>query len=571
MAPRLAVTIGQHSSQGRKPGNQDFYGALIPTEPALSLKGIAVALADGISSSDVSGEASSAVVRSFLTDYYCTSDSWSVKTSAQRVIAAINSWLYAKTRRGPHRYDPDRGYVCTLSLLILKAGLAHIFHIGDSRIHRVSGRTLEQITADHRVMEGAGRSYLGRALGITAHAELDYHTLPIEPGDVFVLTTDGVHDHLPPERIAAQIAATPDDLDHAARLLVDEAFAAGSPDNLTIQIVRIDAVPLGDATDLLEQPDLPPAPPLEPGGSLDGYRVLRTLHRSHRSHLHLVADAGGALAVLKAPSIDLGADAAALKRFRMEEWIARRITSPHVVRAHPPTGRRTHLYLVLDYIEGQTLAQWMRDHPSPSLEAVRGIVEQVARGLLAFHRRDMVHQDLRPENVMIDAAGTVTIIDLGSTKVAGVTEMRPGDPAQERLGTAQFTAPECLLGEDATEGSDLYSLGVIAYQMLTGALPYGADAPRLQTRAQLRRLHYRPARDRRPDLPPWVDAALRRAVHPAPGKRYAVGSEFMQDLRVPNPDLVARRTPWVERDPVLFWKALSLLLGTAVLGLLAIR
>src|SRR5689334_18230810 len=89
----LRITIGAHSDKGQKPGNQDFHGALIPDEPALSLKGIAVAIADGISSSDVSHIASESAVKSFLTDYYCTPDAWSVKTSARRVIAATNSWL----------------------------------------------------------------------------------------------------------------------------------------------------------------------------------------------------------------------------------------------------------------------------------------------------------------------------------------------------------------------------------------------------------------------------------------------------------------------------------------------
>jgi serine/threonine protein phosphatase PrpC len=95
MPSQLAISIGQHSDKGRKEANQDFHGALIPEEPLLGLKGIAVVLADGISTSDVSAIASESAVKSFLTDYYCTSDSWSVKTSAHRVIAATNSWLHA--------------------------------------------------------------------------------------------------------------------------------------------------------------------------------------------------------------------------------------------------------------------------------------------------------------------------------------------------------------------------------------------------------------------------------------------------------------------------------------------
>src|ERR1051325_9781614 len=137
MPRQLQISIGQCSDKGCKEINQDFHGALIPDEPLLGTKGIAVVLADGISSSSVSQEASESAVKSFLTDYYCTSESWSVKTSAQRVIAATNSWLYAQTRRSQHVYNKDKGYVCNVSAMVIKANLAHLFHVGDSRIYRV--------------------------------------------------------------------------------------------------------------------------------------------------------------------------------------------------------------------------------------------------------------------------------------------------------------------------------------------------------------------------------------------------------------------------------------------------
>src|SRR6266853_5066070 len=105
MPRELQISVGQHSDKGRKPANQDFHGVLIPKEPLLSLKGIAIVLADGISSSNVSQIASESTVKGFLSDYYCTPDSWSVKTSAQRVIAATNSWLHAQTRRSQYVYD----------------------------------------------------------------------------------------------------------------------------------------------------------------------------------------------------------------------------------------------------------------------------------------------------------------------------------------------------------------------------------------------------------------------------------------------------------------------------------
>lgn len=561
----LTITIGQYSDKGRKAANQDFHGALIPDEPARSLKGIAIAIADGISSSPVSREAAESAVKSFLTDYYCTSDAWSVKTAAHRVIAAANSWLHAQTRRSRVE-DRDRGYVCTLSVMVLKAATAHIFHIGDARVSRVSGNSLEALTEEHRVVVSSEEIYLGRALGMAPEIEIDYQAVPLAPGDVFMLATDGVGEHVGARFVTETIRANAADLDRAAQLVAEEAYRLGSPDNLTVQIVRIDSVPDGSAIDFVGGATNLPLPPLlEPRMLFDGYRVVRELHASSRSHLYLAEDADdGSVVVLKIPSIDLRDDPTYLKRFMMEEWVARRIDSAHVLKPCRPTRRRNYLYVAFEFIEGQTLTQWMIDHSAPKLETVRGIVAQIARGLQAFHRRDMLHRDLRPDNVMIDRTGTVKLIDFGAARVAGVTEAAP--PAvNEILGTVQYTAPEYLLGEEATTSSDIYSLGVITYQMLTGRLPYGTAMAAARSRAAQLKVRYVSARHGTRGIPDWIDGMLKKAVSADPARRYWELSEFVHDLHNPNRALADQPTPLIERNPLVFWKALAAILGAALL------
>ena len=571
MPRELQISVGQHSDKGRKQTNQDFHGALIPGEPLLSLKGIAIVLADGISSSNVSQVASKSAVKSFLTDYYCTSESWSVKTSAQRVLAATNSWLHSQTRRSQYSYDKDKGYVCTLSAIVIKSTTAHIFHVGDCRIYRLAGNALEQLTEDHRLVVSSEQNYLSRALGINPQIEIDYQAVQVERGDVFLLATDGVYEHVSPRLVVNAVNDNPQELDRAATIIVGEAFERGSPDNLTVQIVRIDEVPDGEASDILGHSlELPLPPLLEARAVFDGYRIVRELHGSSRSHIYLAVDTEtDALVAIKIPSIDLRDDPAYLKRLMMEEWVARRIDSPHVLKACLPARKRNYLYVVTEFVEGQTLTQWMIDHPKPELEKVRGIVEQIAKGLRAFHRKEMLHQDVRPDNIMIDKTGTAKIIDFGSTKIAGVAEAAPPDRHNDILGTAQYTAPEYFLGDSGSARSDMFSLGVISYQMLTGKLPYGSQIAKARTKSQFSKLRYNSARSDNPDIPAWVDGALQRAVHPDPYKRYESLSEYTFDLRHPNGKYQnSSAPPLIERNPLLFWKGLAAVLVCIILILL---
>jgi serine/threonine protein phosphatase PrpC len=566
MTRQLRIALGQHSERGRKEVNQDFHGACIPAEPMLSAKGVAIALADGISSSSVSGAASQAAVRGFLEDYYCTSAAWSVKKSAQRVLMAVNAWLYSQTRQSPYRYERDHGYVCTFSALVLKAGTAHLFHAGDTRIYRLRDGALEQLTQDHRLWVSQETSYLSRALGIQPHLEMDYQAQRLETGDVFVIATDGIHEFASARFIANAVADHAADLDAAARAMAAEALDRGSGDNLSAIVIRVDELPEADANEILKQrADVPFPPLLAPRMVLDGWRIVRELHSGSRSQVFLAEDEEtGAIAALKVLSTEMRADAAHLERFLMEDWVAQRISHPNVIAATGRARKRNYLYTLSEYFEGQTLHQWMIDNPKPPVETVRRIVEQIASGLTAFHRLEMLHQDLRPGNVMIDAARTVKIIDFGSTRVAGIAETI-APVGLELLGTVQYMAPEYFLGEAGTAASDNFSLGVIAYQLLSGRLPFGAEVSRARTRAAQRRLRYDSVLADDREIPAWLDEVLRRATHPDPLRRYSELSEFVHDLRYPSSAwLEKRKAPLLERNPAAFWRGLALALAVAL-------
>jgi serine/threonine protein phosphatase PrpC len=568
MRRSLAVTVGNFSDAGPKSTNDDSLGVTIPDERLIQAKGIAAAIADGISSSERGKEAAETCVRGFLADYFSTPDTWSVKHSAHQVLTALNSWLYRHGHSDTMRVD---AFISTLSVLILKSTTAHIVHVGDTRICRLRQGAIEQLTTDHRTWVSNDKTYLSRAMGADTHVELDYRRAAVEVGDIFILSSDGVHDYVDTRTMVQLIHDNSAHLNKAAELIVRTALSNSSLDNVTCQIVRVDALPSQNPDDVFKElTELPFPPDLNEGMIVDGYRVLREIHSSQRTQLYLVADTETGLNfVLKTPSVNYADDPAYIERFILEEWIGRRINNPHVVKVYSPSRRRRFLYHVTEYLSGGTLRQWMRDHPEPSLSEVRDIVDQISKGLRAFHRMEMIHQDLKPENIMIDHNGTVKLVDFGSVRVAGIVEIATPVERVNLLGTRNYAAPEYAKDRPGSYRSDIFSLGVIGYEMLTGRLPYGEMSSNWTHENPLKGRRYIPATKHRGDIPDWFDAALRKSVHADPDKRQEALSEFMHDLNHPNSALLAKQQPpLIERNPVVFWQASTALLALLVTYLL---
>ncbi len=558
MSEKLSITIGQYSNRGIKEENQDFYGAMMPKEPQLSNKGITIAIADGVSSSISGREAAESCVSSFLSDYYSTPDSWSVKTSAHKILTAINSWLYSK---GQRYSDTRKGMFTTFSALILKSTTGHVFHVGDTRVYRLQDKALECLTTDHR-RQIQDTNYLSRAMGIDVHLEIDYRKVELETGGIFVLTTDGVHDFVS-DRDIAQIISDEHNLDQAARKVVQHALEHGSTDNITCQILRIDSLPVKSANEAINELTRLPFPPdLEPGMILDGYRIEREIHASKRTQVYKAIDTETDTAVvIKTPSVNFEDEPTYIDNFIREEWIGKRIHHSRVLKICEQTRPRQFLYYVTEYINGQTLRDWMNVHSRPDITEVRLIVEQISTGLRAFHRLEMLHQDLKPENIMLDANGLVKIIDFGSTKIAGIAEIATPIQRLNLLGTKNYTAPEYLLGQPGSTRSDIFSLGVITYELLTGKLPYGDAFQKDLKPAQIDKLVYHPSYHYNAMIPIWLDKAIEKAVRINPKLRYELLSEFVTDISKPNEAYLKEKpVPLMEKNPLKFWQLFSLLL-----------
>jgi serine/threonine protein kinase len=448
-----------------------------------------------------------------------------------------------------------------------------VIHIGDSRIYQLREGYLNQLTVDHKTWVSKEKNYLSRAMGADTHLEIDYSKHSIEQGDIYILTTDGTHEYVNEETLIKIIHENRDNLDKAAEIIVRQAQTNDSPDNVTCQLIEINELPSQDPNDVYQQlTELPFPPELAEGIILDGYRVIREVSSSSRSQLYLVEDTEtGMRLILKTPSVNFEDDPAYIDRFIREEWIGRRISNQHVVKVYEPTRRRRFLYLISEFLEGSTLRQWMRDHPDPELEEVRILVEQIAKGLQAFHRLEMIHQDLKPENILINPVGTVKLIDFGSTKVAGIAEISTPLEQTNLLGTKNYTAPEYANDQPGSNRSDIYSLGVITYEMLSRHLPYGEMPNNWKTKKLAAEMQYTPLTDHNSSVPKWLSATLKKAVHPDPNQRYEELSEFLHDFRHPNPNLSTEdHRPLLERNPVKFWQGLCGMLTLIIFFLLSL-
>lgn len=561
-------SIGQRSVAGIKAQNEDAIGIRIPDERLLTTKGAVAIIADGVSASEAGKEASETCVHNFLSDYYSTPETWSVSKSTSQVLTALNRWLYSQGRQFA---DAQKGYLTTLSTIVFKSHSAHLLHVGDSRIYRLRNNNLEQLTRDHTTVVNNKQSYLARAMGLDVTLDVDYKEVELQVGDVFLLSTDGLHDFVNDKQLrdTMQLTHTSAECDFEAccEQLIQHALANNSNDNISCQLLRINSLPKQSAEDVhVHLASMPFPPALRKGLSIDGLKVIKALHASSSSHLYLVEDQDTKQQYcMKAPSVNYIDDPAYIERFTMETWIGSRLNNPHILKIVETNRPKSHLYYLMEVIEGITLEQWINQHPNPPIQEVLNIVEQVIKGLRAFHRKETLHQDLKPGNIMIDNNGQVKIIDFGSCFVKGIAEIATPLQRDKMLGTAAYSAPETVINGDSTVQSDIFAVAVIMFEMLTGKQPFNGKLETCRTQKAYLNTKYIPAYELNPLVPFWLDGAIKKGLRFDPNKRHADVSELLHELQHPNPKYKNnRKQTLIEKNPERFWQVISLLLLLAL-------
>ena len=554
----LKASIGFASETGPRKHNEDFVAAVFGAELPKPRWEVVAAIADGIGSTKGGRVAAETAVRGFLDGFWDLPETLEVPRAAARIVNALNGWIYSQARQDPKL----AGMGCTFTALVLRGRTAHLLHVGDTRAYRLSGDRLTCLTTDH-LRDGPRRSrILYRALGIEAEVRLDYTAQPVALHDRFLLCSDGLHGVLASDSIADILRerSAPGD---TARALVAAALDSGSTDNCTALVLDVVGLPTAKSADIggtIMQLPLIPVP--RGGETIDGFVLKVLLSEGRYSRLFGAVDEieGGEVA-LKFPKPQVAAVATHHAAFVREAWVGARVNSPwvaHIIEL--PPGRQTCLYTVMPLYQGELLETRLTRRPSLGLEEGRNIAVKLARAAAALHRAGIIHRDIKPDNVMLESAGSLKLLDLGVVRVPGLEDFPPEDIP----GTPAYMAPEMFAGEPGNETTDIYALGVTMYRAFTGEFPYGnldaTSPPRLDRPKELCTL--------RPDLPAWLQAALGRAIAADPTERFRDMIEFALEMEAGPacaPAAAPRPRTFYERAPVQFWQGVAALLGLALL------
>ncbi|MFA3792667.1 protein kinase [Aliiglaciecola sp. SL4] len=569
---KLHLEFGGYSTAGVKQENQDAFAAWLPTDSELTTKGSVATIADGVSSCSRAKEAAITCATNFIQDYRQTPQTWTVKRAATQVLQGLNRWC-----AGQHDYSmgEQSQMVTTFSALIFKSTTGFLFHAGDSRICRLQQGDFEQLSTDHHARFG-NKKVLSRAIGIENNLDVDFRTFELRTNDLFVLTTDGIHEFISPKQIQSvlnQWLLKPNtSLEVLAKSIVELAIQAGSDDNLSCLLVKVAGLPQADLNEYHRQLTRLAMPPvLQEGMKLEGYRVLEQVFNGTRSSLYkVIKEDTQELYCLKTPSQYFVDDPIYLSGFLREEWIGQKLNHMNIMKIIPRPENAKFMYHVCEFIDGQTLRQWMLDNPTPTIVEVRSIIKQLIAALRIFQRQDMVHRDIKPENVMITSTGEVKLIDFGTVYVGAIAETEAWQEESVAVGSVNYVAPEFLLNNRFDFRSDLFSVAVVCFEMLAGHLPFNEFTPQSSSGLTVDNWQYISLRKFRPELPQWLDITLQKGLMTSPEQRYQAFSEFLMDLTKPNYNMLAQiqHRPLIQRHPLRFFKIIALIEFIIILLLL---
>jgi serine/threonine protein phosphatase PrpC len=555
------VEIGHFSVKGPRELNEDFAASVQPA-PHDEARGLVAAIADGVSSGGRGLEAAQTTVMSVVHDYFACPDTWDTTVVLDRLIGAQNAWLADHNRRRQGQSQGGGAAMTTLTALVLRGHAFTIAHVGDTRAWQIRGSAGEadcvQLTQDHCFDHPDQRSRLTRAVGLDDRVRIEFVQGELQIGDIFLLTSDGVHASLKRSRLAA--LAREGTAQAASQAIVMAAIAAGSGDNATALVLRVRGLSQGRLEDgLVQGRQLPPTPRLKVGDRLDAYTITGQVSENgvHRLYQARVAETQELVAI-KALHEARASDREERAMLAHEAWLGSRVapgSGQHGDAAFVgvrETRNPTSFYTVFDWHPGRTLEQRLKEGQRFEVgEVVEGALA-MARALGRLHRHGVIHRDIKPGNLHLGDDGQWRVLDLG----VAISGSEPRALRTLHAGTPSYMNPEQWAGDEhvpADAASDVYALGITLYQWLTGRLPFGEIEPYQKSR---HRRDPRPPSRLRPDVPIWLDHVVMKAIALDARQRFETAEELVLALErgASRPIAAPSATPLVARDPAALWK-----------------
>jgi eukaryotic-like serine/threonine-protein kinase len=272
---------------------------------------------------------------------------------------------------------------------------------------------------------------------------------------------------------------------------------------------------------------------LEAGDVLDHYRVEDTVSHSRMSTLYRAIDMrGGRQVAIKVPLEEMEADPVLIERFAREEQIGQELDHPGIVKTFNGEGR-SRRYMVIEWVDGKLLRAILSENGKLPIERAVKLTLEICDALDTMHKHGVVHRDLKPENIMVCAGDRIKIIDFGIAMKEDARRLTFTDMSM--LGTPDYISPEQVKGQRGDQRSDIYSLGAMLYEMLTGQPPFTGSNPLAVMNERVLN-DPKPAREMNPEISPEIEEVLFRALERDPRHRYATAAEMAWELE--HPELV---------------------------------
>ena len=525
--------------------NQDAQFA--STEPVGELSNLFV-VADGMGGHQA-GDFASRYLIEHMPEYIKESGENEPVAALRKGIEAVNQELYSLSCER----EELAGMGTTLVAASIQGNTLYVANVGDSRLYRIERSGIHQITRDHSYVEAmvslgqmsrGSREYetkkniITRAVGIGGHVEPDFFEVSLNPGDYILLCSDGLTNMVDNSAIYRMVLL-PGSLDTKARALTALANQNGGKDN--IAVILIDPQIRGGERIMM----------LKPGTYLqDRYEILSLIGTGGMSEVYQAkCHTLNRLVAIKVLKDEYSQDANFVSKFKMEAQAAAGLSHPNIVSVYDVVDEGSLHYIVMELIEGITLKSYILKKGHLGVKETIGIAIQVAQGLAAAHDQHIVHRDIKPQNMIISRDGKVKVADFGIARA--VSSQTIGVNA---VGSVHYISPEQAKGNYSDGRSDLYSLGITMYEMLTGKLPFDGDTPVSVALAHLEEPVQPPSRIN-PEVSASLDRIILKCTQKKPERRYQNAYELIADLRHalvdPNDDFLKKEPEFDENSPTV--------------------